>query len=125
MHELSIVNHLVETVTEIAKEAGAEKINSIQLRIGALSCVHRDALEFSFDLVTKGTILEGAELNIIDVPVTIFCIPCNAEMQQAGIQQFRCPQCGTPSADIRHGQELDIESIEITEMNKVVASEST
>jgi hydrogenase nickel incorporation protein HypA/HybF len=119
MHELSIANSLVELATEHAAAAGADKIASITLRIGALSCVHKSALEFSFELVTKDTLLEGAELNIIDVPVTIFCEPCGREVQLPGIQSFRCPQCNTPSADIRQGKELDLEAIEIVDKPEV------
>ncbi len=113
MHELSIANRLVEIASELAENEGVSTIASITLRIGALSCVHRKALEFSFELVTKDTPLEGAMLKIIDVPVTIFCAECEREVELPGIQRFRCPVCDTPSSDIRQGQELDIESIEV------------
>jgi hydrogenase nickel incorporation protein HypA/HybF len=115
MHELSIANSIVEIATEHASDAGAEKVKSITLRIGALSCVHKSALEFSFELVTRDTILDGAKLVIIEVPVTVFCSPCDQEVPLPGIQSFRCPICNTPSADIRQGKELDIDSIEIVE----------
>jgi hydrogenase nickel incorporation protein HypA/HybF len=115
MHELSIAKSLVELATEHAANAGADKITSLTLRIGALSCVHRRALEFSFELVTKDSILNGAELRIIDVPVTVFCVPCGQEVRLPGIQSFRCPICNTPSADIRAGKELDLDSIEIVD----------
>ena len=71
----------------------------------------QECLEFSFELVTKDTFLEGAELNIIEVPVTVFCVPCDQEVELPGIQSFRCPICDTPSADIRQGKELDVESL--------------
>ena len=115
MHELSIAHSLVDVATEHAEHAGAERTRSITLRNGALSCVHKDALEFSFELVTQNTFLEGAELKIIAVPVTIFCAVCEDEVELPGIQRFRCPVCDTPSADIRQGQELEIESIEMIE----------
>ncbi len=113
MHELSIANRVLEIASEYAKNNGAEKVLAITLRVGALSCVHKSALEFSFELIAKDTVLEGAELKFIDVPVTVFCVPCNRELELAGIQRFRCPVCDTPSADIRNGQELEIETIEI------------
>ncbi len=115
MHELSIANSLVEIATQHATAAGAERVKSITLKIGALSCVHQSALEFSFELVTRDTMLEGAELVFINVPVVIYCPGCAEEMALPGIQRFRCPQCDTPSADIRQGRELDIECIEIVE----------
>ena len=115
MHELSIANSLVEIATEHAQEADAEKIKSITLRIGALSCVHQSALEYSFELITKDTLLEGATLSVINVPVTIYCSECEQEVELPGIQKFRCPTCETPSADIRQGKELEIDSIEIAQ----------
>ena len=122
MHELSIANSLVEIATEHAQEAGAEKIRSINLRIGALSCVHQSALEYSFELITKDTILEGASLSISEVPVVIYCPDCEKEVEIPGIQKFRCPHCDTPSADIRQGKELEIDSIEVVDRQQTKVS---
>ena len=114
MHELSIANSIVEIATDHARNHGADKIQAITLRVGALSCVHKSALEFSFELVTKETMLEGARLHFIDVPVAIFCENCSREVELTGIQCFHCPDCDTPSSDIRQGQELHIDTIEVT-----------
>jgi len=115
MHELSIASSLVDIATEHALAEGAAKVHAITLQVGALSCIHQDALQFSFELVTEGTILEGASLQIEQVPVTIFCSRCDQEVELPGIQNFRCPNCGQPSGDIRRGKELDILSIEISD----------
>jgi hydrogenase nickel incorporation protein HypA/HybF len=115
MHELSIANSIVEIATEYATGNGAVAVGSITLRLGALSCVHKSALEFSFELITKDTLLQGAVLKFIDIPVSVFCQPCDREVELSGIQHFRCPVCDTPSGDVRCGKELDIESIEITQ----------
>ncbi len=114
MHELSIATNLVELVTQHLPAGGA-KVQSVRLRIGALSCVHADALRFSFELVTEGTLLQGAALAIDTVPISIYCKNCDSIEAIEGIQSFRCPRCETPSADIRSGQELDLESIELIE----------
>ncbi len=114
MHELSIANSIVEIVGEQVGELADERVDVIRLRLGALSCVHKDALEFSFELITNETPLEGAKLAFIDVPVSVFCEPCNEVVEIEGIQKFRCPRCGTPSSDIRGGQELEIEQLELT-----------
>lgn len=115
MHELSIANSLVEIATEHVKASGAGRVSAINLQIGALSCVHQSALEFSFDLVTKDTILEGASLNIETLPVTVYCDQCEKEVELPGIQKFRCPECQSPSADIRQGKELEVASIEVVD----------
>ena len=113
MHELSIANSIVEIAAEHARQQGGGRVIGVTLRIGRLSCVHEDALRYSFDLVTEGTPLAGASLAVIEVPVRIWCTLCRAEVELPGIQRFACPACGHLSGDIRAGRELDIESIQI------------
>jgi hydrogenase nickel incorporation protein HypA/HybF len=113
MHELSIANSIVEIAAEHARQQGGSRVTGVTLRIGRLSCVHEDALRYSFDLVTEGTPLAGASLAVIEVPVRIWCDICKAEVELPGIQRLACPACGHLSGDIRAGRELDIESIQI------------
>jgi hydrogenase nickel incorporation protein HypA/HybF len=113
MHELSIATSIVDIAWEQARQQGGGRVTGVTLRIGRLSCVHEDALRSSFDLVTEGTPLAGASLAVIEVPVRIWCGPCNAEFELPGIQRFACPACGHLSGDIRAGRELDLESIQI------------
>jgi hydrogenase nickel incorporation protein HypA/HybF len=65
MHELAIVEGVVDQVTGRLPDA---KISWVRLEIGALSGVVSDALRFSFDLVTEGTNLQGATLEIAEIP---------------------------------------------------------
>ena len=47
------------------------------------------------------------------LPVIARCDHCNADVELASLQSFRCPRCGEPVSDLRQGRELDIDSIEI------------
>ena len=113
MHELSIVQGIIETVSESAEAANAKKINAVYLRVGALSGVVKDALLFSYDLATQDTILQGSKLIVEELPVLIFCQVCGKNVELPGVQSFRCPTCDTPSAAIKQGKELEVRSIEI------------
>lgn len=115
MHELSIVQSVVATVSEAMAGRKCERIVSVRLRVGALSSVVEDALQFGYEIVTEGTLLAGSRLEVVTLPVVIYCKPCERLVELNGIQSFRCPYCGTPSGDIRQGRELDIESVEIEE----------
>jgi hydrogenase nickel incorporation protein HypA/HybF len=115
MHELSIATSVVDLASRHAAEHGGGRVTAIRLRIGRLSCVHETALRFGFDIARVGTPLADARLEIVAVPVRIWCPACTAERELPGIQRFACPECGTPSADIRAGQELELESIELVE----------
>jgi hydrogenase nickel incorporation protein HypA/HybF len=115
MHELSIATYVVDLATQHASQHEGSRVAAVTLRVGSLSCVHEAALRFSFDLVCEGTPLKGAELHIVAVPVSVWCAACQAERELPSIQRFACPVCGAPSADIRAGRELDLESIELVE----------
>lgn len=119
MHELSIAESIVEIAETTARNANAVRVTAVRLRIGALAGVAPDALRFSYDVVTAGTILEGSTLDIIDVPVTVFCPTCRDEVALDGIQRFECPRCGTPTASIVRGRELEFDSIDIEEQEQV------
>ena len=116
MHELSIAVSLVEAASEKAADAGAERVSAVHLRLGVLSGVVRDALEFSFDVATDDTMLDGAALDIEEVPVVAFCTQCEAEKQLSDVHpSFRaaCPTCGAPTPELRQGRELEITALEI------------
>lgn len=113
MHELSIAVNLVDIATREAAAAGSEQVDKVFLKVGVLSGVVRDALAFSFDIATQGTILEGATLDMEEVPVVVFCPTCQTEQTLPDVYPLRCPACGTMTADIRHGKELEIVALEV------------
>ncbi|MBK9121878.1 MAG: hydrogenase maturation nickel metallochaperone HypA [Chloroflexi bacterium] len=115
MHELSIAYNIVQIADDAAREAGVERVDAVHLRLGQLSGVVSEALLFGYDIAAQGTRLEGSRLEIEDVPVVIFCAQCRAERELESIQVFCCPECGTPSMDIRSGNELEIGYVEYSD----------
>ena len=113
MHELSIAYSLVDAATQSALEAGATRVVEVRLRLGVLSGVTLGALEFSYEIATAGTLLEGSKLVVHELPVRVYCAVCEQEVELPSVQRFRCPVCDTPSGDVRQGRELEIEAIEI------------
>ncbi len=87
------------------------RVSEVHLRLGRLAGVVQESLHFGYDIVTQDTLLAGSRLVIEELPIIIFCPTCDREVQLPGIQSFRCPNCGTPSGDIRQGQELELHSI--------------
>ena len=115
MHELSIVSSIVDCVVEsIAAYPGA-KVKEVRLRVGALSSVVEDSLQFCYGIATEGTALQESKLVVTVIPVVMHCEPCDADVELASLQSFRCPRCGESVADLRQGRELEIESVEIEE----------
>ena len=117
MHELSIAQALVEAVAEAmathpAVVAGGT-VTAVAVRVGAMSGVVPDALQFCFDVATRGTPLDGAALRVERVPVALWCAECARTVELPEAPPFRCPVCATPSADVRRGRELEVAWFEV------------
>jgi hydrogenase nickel incorporation protein HypA/HybF len=113
MHELSIAMSLVELACEEVSRLGAVRVDALHLRLGPLSGVVKDALLFSFDLATEGTTIQGARLEIEDVPLTVFCPRCREERQLPNPQHLRCPVCDAFTPEVVRGRELELLALEV------------
>jgi hydrogenase nickel incorporation protein HypA/HybF len=120
MHELSIVASVVDSVTESLAAYPGARVKEVRLRVGVLASVIEDSLHFCYGIAIEGTRLEGSKLVIQILPVIARCDHCNADVELAGLQSFRCPRCGEPVNDLRQGRELDIDSIEIEDAEETV-----
>ena len=113
MHELSVAHAVVSTVMD-ALPAPAPRVLQVRLRIGELSGIVPQALEFAYDVAAQGTPLADGILVIERSPVVVLCPTCG-EQQLAGTQDFRCPACGVPCGDVIGGKELEILDITLEE----------
>jgi hydrogenase nickel incorporation protein HypA/HybF len=112
VHELSIAISLVEIACEKAAELGGAKVEALHLKLGPLSGVVKDALLFSFEVASKDTAIEGARLEIEDVPLTVRCVRCDAE-RELPEPYLICPVCGEPTPEILRGRELELSALEV------------
>ncbi len=112
MHELSIMQNALELALERTRQEGAARVHAVRLRIGALSGVVPDALEFAFQALTPGTAAEGAELAIEHVPARFWCATCRREFNSEDMLA-ECPDCHSLSGELRGGREMEVASLEI------------
>ncbi|MBO8177086.1 MAG: hydrogenase maturation nickel metallochaperone HypA [Bacillus sp. (in: Bacteria)] len=117
MHELSIAHSLVELAMESSKNLELKRVKALYLKLGVLSGVVKEALEFSFDVVVQGTPLEGAKLIIEDVPITVFCPDCQEAQVLPEPFPMRCPVCGTKTGQVLAGREMELYALEGEEEN--------
>ena len=109
MHELGITRNVVSIVSE---RAAGQKVLRVSLEVGRLSGMLSEAIRFCFEICAKGTPLEGATLQIIDVEGRGLCSACGAEPVMT-MPLGRCPQCHEPSLRIVAGTELKIKEMEV------------
>jgi hydrogenase nickel incorporation protein HypA/HybF len=108
VHELAITEGLVDAVTQ--RLPGA-RVTCVRLEIGPLSGVVADSVRFCFDLVTEGTDLEGAALEITQPPAVCHCRVCGQDFEPDGSIAL-CP-CGSAEVTVLTGQDLKITSVQV------------
>ena len=113
MHEVSVMQSVLDIALEQAQRQGARQIHRIALRVGPLSGVVTEALEFAFDVVTGGTPAEGACLEVERTAVLCFCPGCDREFQPASLL-LECPQCRKNDVQVRQGRELELTYLEVS-----------
>lgn len=111
MHELSIA----ESVVRIAgNQAEGRRVTKVWMKVGHLRQVVPSALSFSFELVAEGTPVEGAQLEMEEIPVVGKCRDCG-EQSQLDSFPLQCMSCGNFDLEILCGEELLVESLELEE----------
>jgi hydrogenase nickel incorporation protein HypA/HybF len=115
MHELSIAMSIVDMAMDEAARHGAQRVEAVHLRLGLFSGVVRQALTASYDLACDETPLAGSRLEIEDVPVLVYCPVCRENRSVTSMQSLSCSTCGTPSAQVVQGREIEVVALELAE----------
>ncbi|WP_294540472.1 hydrogenase maturation nickel metallochaperone HypA [uncultured Rhodoblastus sp.] len=112
MHEMSLTEGVVEILSEEARKQGFSRVKTVWLEIGILSGVEPEAMEFCFDAATRGTLAEGAKLEIIRTPGQGWCLDCGKTV--ALIERFgACPECGLYHVQMVAGDEMRVKELEV------------
>ena len=112
MHELAITQSMLDLALEQAKKNNAIRIQKVSVTIGEMSGVVDECVRFYFEILSEGTIAEGAELAIRSIPATARCRLCETRFEVHGMDWI-CPMCGKAQIEIVGGKELYLESIEV------------
>jgi hydrogenase nickel incorporation protein HypA/HybF len=111
MHELSIARAVADVAE---RHAVGRPVSRVELRVGHLRQVVPASLEFAWEVVAQGTVLEGAVLAIDYVPATVRCRACAAETPLGEFPAV-CAQCGSVDVDVSGGDELLVDALELEE----------
>ncbi len=104
---------IVDVAEQQAEQSGAARVLAVNLRLGRLAGVSKDALLFSYQLACENTPLAGSRLVIEEVPGLIFCGKCEAQRPVRSPEWFRCPECDSLASEIVQGKELEVVSLEV------------
>ncbi len=113
MHEAGIMQDALDLAAAEANKAGASRVHRMRLRVGVLSGVVPEALQFAFDALAPGSRAEGGLLEIELVEAAYWCEECIREFAARDLVE-PCPGCGGTAAILRRGRELELLSVEVS-----------
>lgn len=112
MHEMALAESILTTLEEQAKAQDYARVKAVRLEIGPLAGVEIEALRFSFDVVARNTLADGARLDIETHPARGWCLACSRQVTVE--RRFEpCPACGSHQVQVTSGDEMRIKELEV------------
>ncbi len=111
MHEMSLCEGIREVIETQALAHNVQKISRVRVEIGRFAGVEKPALSFAFEVVMRGSVAEGATLDMIDLPGKAMCFDCAQEVEIEDRLQ-PCPNCGGGKLMPTGGDEMRIKDLE-------------
>lgn len=112
MHEMSLCEGVMQLIEANAAETGFTRVCGVQLEIGELAGVDTEALRFSFEVVTRGTMADAASLAIAPVPGQAWCMACSSTVHVSR-RIDPCPECGSHQLQVTGGDDMMLKSLEV------------
>ena len=112
MHEMSLAEGVLQLIEDARRRQPFVRVLSVHLEVGALAGVEPDAMRFCFDAVTRGTVADGARLEILAAPGTGSCMGCGERVEMKELYGD-CPRCGSAQVQVTGGTELRVSELEV------------
>lgn len=112
MHEYPITQQILKIAENSARENHAQKVVKISLVVGEMSGFIGDSIQMYFDIISKGTMAEGAALEIQYIKPKLKCERCGTYFERKRFS-FECPECGHSGVPTEIGKEFYVKEIEI------------
>jgi hydrogenase nickel incorporation protein HypA/HybF len=112
MHEMSLAEDVLQLIEDAARAQRFSKVTMVWLEIGQLAGVEAEAMRFCFDAMTRGSLAEGAQLEIIATPGSGWCRQCAATVALPEVFAA-CPQCGLYPLQLTGGTQMRLREIEV------------
>lgn len=112
MHEFPVTEQIVKISAEKAKENNARRVTRITLVVGEYSGFIGESIQMYFDVISKGTLCEGAILEMENIKAKWRCPVCNIDYSRKPLS-FACPECGQDGVPTSIGKEFYVKNIEV------------
>jgi hydrogenase nickel incorporation protein HypA/HybF len=123
MHEVSVMSSILEQVLKELDKHEVEKVEEVELVVGELTFLGHEQLAFAYEIMSRDTPLEGAELKIMTESIEVECPSCGysgvtdyleGEGYHISVPVLQCPKC-SGNVIIVKGKKCGVTSIKVVE----------
>ena len=122
MHEVSIISSIIDSVLVELEKHQVEKVEEVYLTLGSLTFLGEDQLKFAYEILSKGTALDGSTLVIEKEDVEVRCRSCDYRGEPDSIEGdfhgtipiLQCPECGE-DVEVIKGKSCTVRSIRVVQ----------
>jgi hydrogenase nickel incorporation protein HypA/HybF len=112
MHEMSLAESVLQIVEDHARKHGFARVNTIFMEVGQLAGVEVEALRFALEVVTRGSVAEGAAVDIAQTPGQAWCLACGDTVAMATLYDG-CSRCGGYQVQVTGGTEMRVKELAV------------
>lgn len=110
MHEMGIIDSMLQTVEAVIEEQQLTKIDKIVIQVGEISGIIPRFVEECYPMVVNHTKFEDTELEVEVIPGIVRCNQCQTEFNAMKCD-FKCPNCGARDMEPLSGRDFFIKEI--------------
>jgi hydrogenase nickel incorporation protein HypA/HybF len=112
MHEMALAGGVLQVIEQAAREQRFARVRTVWLEVGRLAAVEPEAMRFCFDAVVRGSVAEGARLELQVAAAEGWCLRC--ERAFAPEARFDpCPHCGGYEVRVEGGEQMRVTELEV------------
>ncbi len=125
MHEYGLMQDVVDLALEATRRDPNRGVASLRIEVGEFLVASRESLETAFEVLTRGTRLEGSRLDISEVPGRAMCVACHFTGSGKDLGDelceppavLLCPRCGTPLL-VTDGAEISLLEVQLQDRGR-------
>ena len=113
MHEGNFTGQIVQAIMFELKKYPDHKPKRIKVKVGEMLHLDRESIKMHYLVLTKGTALEGAEIDLEEIPVNVYCWQCNRMGCVKDHHMPICSNCSSTDVEVMSGNEILVDSIDL------------
>jgi hydrogenase nickel incorporation protein HypA/HybF len=114
MHEGEMIQEVVASLLAALDNSRAPRVTHVQLELGTSGHFAEEAVRQYFQMFTRATPAEGAELELLWLPATYQCLSCQQCFDSASAIGI-CPHCHDFGLEIAHQDGCVLRSMDVVQ----------